>query len=233
MHNSDPIIIALDFESPVQAWGLIRQLGDSTSFYKVGLELFTNAGPDFVRELVGSGKRVFLDLKLFDIGETVKRATEQVSRLGATFLTVQGSPQIMRAAHHGRADANLKLLAVTVLTSWNDDDLVEAGYPSGVRNQVHLVVRKAMETGMDGVIASPRDGIEIRSQAGSNLILVTPGIRSPGASTADQKRSATPAEALRNGADYLVIGRQVTRSADPAEAVLQIREEISAALTAQ
>ena len=175
----------------------------------------------------------FYILKFFDIGETVKRATEQVSRLGASFLTIHGSPQVMRAAHAGRESSLLRLLAVTVLTSLDDDDLLEAGYQCGVRDLVHLVVRKALETGIDGVIASPREAVSLRAQAGPDLILVSPGVRSRGASPGDQKRTATPAEALEAGADYLVIGRQVTRAADPAGAVSQIREEIRFALTAQ
>ena len=139
----------------------------------------------------------------------------------------------MRAAHAGRESSLLKLLAVTVLTSLDDDDLLEAGYQCGVRDLVHLVARKALETGIDGVIASPREAVSLRAQAGPDLILVSPGVRSRGASPGDQKRTATPAEALEAGADYLVIGRQVTRAADPAGAVSQIREEIRFALTAQ
>jgi orotidine-5'-phosphate decarboxylase len=230
---TDPIIIALDFNSAAEARSLVCRLGDQAGFYKVGLELFTSAGPGFVRELVDSGKRVFLDLKFYDIGETVKRATDRVSQLGATFLTIHGSPQIMRAAHAGRQNSTLKLLAVTVLTSLDDDDLMEAGYNCGVRDLASLVVRKTLETGIDGVVASAREAVSIRSQAGSNLILVTPGVRSPGAATGDQKRTATPAEALEAGANYLVIGRQVTRAPDPIAAVGQIREEITNALAAQ
>jgi orotidine-5'-phosphate decarboxylase len=233
VENQGPIIIALDFNAAEQARALVRRLGDQAGFYKVGLELFTGAGPDFVRELVDSGKRVFLDLKFYDIGETVKRATDRVSCLGATFLTIHGSPQIMRAAHAGRQSSTLKLLAVTVLTSLDDDDLLEAGYVCGVRDLAGLVVRKALETGIDGVVASPREAVSIRTQAGDNLILLTPGIRSAGAASGDQKRTATPAEALEAGADYLVIGRQVTRAADPVAAVGQIREEIARALAAQ
>jgi orotidine-5'-phosphate decarboxylase len=226
VENQDPVIIALDFDAAEEARALVLRLGDQAGFYKVGLELFTSAGPDFVRELVGSGKRVFLDLKFYDIGETVKRATDRVSRLGATFLTIHGSPQIMRAAHAGRQSSTLKLLAVTVLTSLDDDDLLEAGYVCGVRDLAGLVVRKALETGIDGVVASAREATSIRTQAGVNLILVTPGVRSAGAASGDQKRTATPAEALEAGADFLVIGRQVTRAADPLAAVSQIREEI-------
>lgn len=231
-HNDDPLIIALDFDSAAEARALVRQLAGETGFYKVGLELFTSAGPDFVRELIDSGKRVFLDLKLFDIGETVKRATAQISRLGAAFLTIHGSPQVMRAAHAGRDNSTLQLFAVTVLTSLDDDDLQEAGYACSVRDLSHLTVRKALEIGIDGVIASPREAVSIRTQAGPNLILVTPGVRSKGAATGDQKRVATPAEALRDGADYVVIGRQITRAAHPLAALEQIREEITNALAA-
>jgi orotidine-5'-phosphate decarboxylase len=148
-------------------------------------------------------------------------------------LTIHGSPQIMRSALAGRQSSKLQLLAVTVLTSLDDDDLMEAGYVCGVRDLASLVVRKALETGIDGVVASPREAVSVRTQAGSNLILVTPGVRSPGAASGDQKRTATPAEALEAGADYLVIGRQVTRAADPNAAVEQIREEIRFALAAQ
>ncbi len=139
----------------------------------------------------------------------------------------------MRAAHAGRQSSQLQLLAVTVLTSLDDDDLMEAGYDRGVRDLASLVVRKALETGIDGVVASPREAVSIRTQAGPNLILVTPGVRSPGAATGDQKRTATPAEALEAGSDYLVIGRQITRAADPIAAVGRIREEIGLALIAQ
>lgn len=225
----DPLIVALDFSSAAQARDLVETLGDHASFYKVGLELYTAAGKEFMRELLDGGKEVFLDLKFYDIAETVRRATAQAAQSGAAFLTVHGSPAVMRAAMDGRAGSALKLLAVTVLTSFDDHDLQEYGYSRGVRELVPFLVRKAMECGVDGVVASPLEAVGIRLQAGRDFLLVTPGVRSRGASMADQKRVATPAEALRDGASHLVVGRQVTRAADPVAAIEAIRSEIGSA----
>jgi len=224
--NSHRIIIALDVESAAQARDLVARLGDSVSFYKVGMELYAAAGMEFVRELVEDGKQVFLDLKFYDIGETVKRAVARVAQTGVRFLTVHGSQAVMRAAVEGRGAARLQLLAVTVLTSFDRDDLADLGYPCEVSELVKLRVRKAMEAGMDGIVCSPLEVREVRAMTGPRAVLVTPGVRSAGASAGDQKRVATPAEAIRNGADYLVIGRQVTRAADPAAEVIRIVQEI-------
>jgi orotidine-5'-phosphate decarboxylase len=222
----NPLIVALDFESAVKARELVGRLGDHVSFYKVGLELYAAAGMEFVRELIGQGKDVFLDLKLYDIGETVKRAVAQVAASGVRFTTVHGSRAVMRAAVEGRGSSALKLLAVTVLTSFDQDDLADLGYPCAVADLVALRVRKAMEAGIDGLVCSPLEAAAVRAIAGPEAILVTPGVRSAGAGKGDQKRVATPAEALRDGANYLVIGRQVTRAEDPAREVLRILEEI-------
>jgi orotidine-5'-phosphate decarboxylase len=225
------IIIALDVESAAEARSLVTRLGDSVSFYKVGMELYAAAGMEFVRELVGEGKQVFLDMKFYDIGETVKRAVAQVARTGVRFLTVHGSGAVMRAAVAGRGDSQLKLLAVTVLTSFDESDLADLGYPCPVRDLVALRVRKAMEAGVDGLVCSPLEAAEVRRLAGPKAILVTPGVRSAGAGKGDQKRVATPAEALRDGANYLVIGRQVTRAEDPRAEVLKICDEIRGHVT--
>jgi orotidine-5'-phosphate decarboxylase len=190
------------------------------------MELYAAAGMDFVRELIGRRKQVFLDMKFYDIGETVKRAVAQVARIGVRFLTVHGSSAVMKAAVEGRGDSTLQLLAVTVLTSFDQTDLADLGYRCEVSDLVALRVRKAMEAGMDGIVCSPLEVAGVRALAGPKAILVTPGVRSAGASKGDQKRVATPAEALRNGADYLVIGRQVTRAEDPRSEVLKICEEI-------
>jgi len=222
----NPIIIALDVGSAAEARRLVNLLGDSVSFYKVGMELYAAAGMEFVRELTAGGKRVFLDMKFYDIGETVKRAVVQVARSGASFLTVHGSTAVMRAAVEGRGDSSLKLLAVTVLTSFDESDLADLGYPCPVKELVALRVRKAMEAGIDGIVCSPLEVAEVRRLAGPGAILVTPGVRSAGAGQGDQKRVSTPAEAIRNGANYLVIGRQVTRAADPAAEVRRILDEI-------
>ena len=195
------------------------------------MELYAAAGMEFVRELVAEGKQVFLDMKFYDIGETVKRAVAQVAKSGVRFLTVHGSGAVMRAAVEGRGDSQLKLLAVTVLTSFDETDLADLGYPCPVRDLVALRVRKAMEAGIDGLVCSPLEVAEVRRIAGPKAILVTPGVRSAGAGKGDQKRVATPAEAIRDGANYLVIGRQVTRAADPRAEVLRICDEIRGHVT--
>ncbi len=225
----NPLIIALDVETAEQARALVAQLGEDATFYKVGMELYAAAGMDFVRELIGQDKRVFLDLKMYDIGETVKRAVAQVARLGVTLTTVHGSGPVMRAAVEGRGNAELKLLGVTVLTSFDKEDLADLGYPCEVGDLVKLRVRKAMEAGMDGLVCSPLEVAAVRELTGPGAVLVTPGVRSAGAGKGDQKRVATPAEAMHNGATYLVIGRQVTRAADPRAEVRKILDEISVA----
>jgi len=224
--TENPCIIALDVESAGEARALIGRLGDAARFYKVGMELYAAAGMEFVREMVGEGKQVFLDMKLYDIPETVKRAVAQVARSGVRFTTVHGSGAVMRAAVQGRAESPLRLLAVTVLTSFDQTDLADLGYPCAVSDLVALRVRKAMEAGVDGIVCSPLEAASVRALAGPEAILVTPGVRSAGAGQGDQKRVATPAEAIRAGADYLVIGRQVTRAADPAAEMARILEEI-------
>lgn len=227
--NTNPIILALDVESAGHARELVARIGPDGAFYKVGMELYAAAGMEFVRELAAQGKQVFLDMKFYDIGETVKRAVAQVARAGVRFLTVHGSGPVMRAAVEGRGASALKLLAVTVLTSFDEEDLADLGYHCPVSDLVALRVRKAMEAGIDGVVCSPLEAASVRSLAGPRAILVTPGVRSAGAGKGDQKRVATPAEALRAGADYLVIGRQVTRAPDPAAEIRRILEELGAA----
>jgi orotidine-5'-phosphate decarboxylase len=225
--KNDPLIIALDFDSARDAEQLVSALGDTAGFYKVGMELFAAAGMDYVRALVDSGKQVFLDMKYYDIGETVRRAVAVAAKSGATFLTVHGVGQVMRAAVQGRGDSPMKLLAITVLTSLDQKDLSEMGHECTVSELVARRVRQAMECGVEGVVASAREARSIRGMAGPEAIVVTPGVRSTGADRGDQKRVATPAEALRDGASYLVIGRQVTRAKDPAAALAGIRDEIA------
>jgi orotidine-5'-phosphate decarboxylase len=223
--NPSRAIVALDVETAAQAQALVTALGDAASFYKVGLELYSAAGMDFVRELKSQGLRVFLDLKMYDIGETVKRAVAQVAQSGVDFLTVHAMRPVMAAAAEGRGSSSLKLLGVTVLTSFDDNDLKQMGYALSLPELVELRVRHAVETGMDGLVCSPLEVARVRSLA-PRAILVTPGVRSAGASTGDQKRVATPAQAIANGADYVVIGRQVTRSADPRAEMLRIADEL-------
>jgi orotidine-5'-phosphate decarboxylase len=223
---TNPIIVALDVPSAQDARSIVGRLGDSVGIYKVGMELYAAAGMEFVRELTGEGKDVFLDMKFYDIGETVKRAVRQVAGAGVRFLTVHGSGTVMRAAAEGAEGSPLQLLAVTVLTSFDKDDLADLGYPCEVTDLVRLRVRKARQSGVSGIVCSPLEVAAVREIAGSEAVLVTPGVRSAGASKGDQKRVATPAEAVKNGANYLVIGRQITRAEDPAAEARRVLAEI-------
>lgn len=223
----NPVIIALDVESAVEARILVNALGDAAPFYKVGLELYAASGMDYVRELLGQGKEVFLDLKLYDIGETVKRAVTQIAKVGVRFLTIHASKAVMQAAVAGKQSTGLELLAVTVLTSFDERDLADLGYPGKVEDLVELRARKAVEAGMDGIVCSPLEVARIRTITGPGMRLVTPGVRSAGAAAGDQKRIATPRQALLNGADYLVVGRQVTRAEKPKEELVRILGEIT------
>jgi orotidine-5'-phosphate decarboxylase len=225
--TNNPIIVALDFEDAIQARALIARLGSAADFYKVGMELYASEGMQFVRELTEAAKQVFLDLKLYDIPETVKRATAQVAKTGARFLTVHGSNAVMRAAVEGRGASRLGLLAVTVLTSFDREDLAELGYPASIEDLVALRVKNAMAAGMDGIVCSAREAAAVRALAGPGAILVTPGVRSASAAVGDQKRVATPAEAIAAGADYLVIGREITRAADPRAEAVRILGEMN------
>ncbi len=226
-YRTNPLIIALDVDSAEQAMQLVEKIGPAVDFYKVGMELYAASGMDIVRQISARSKKVFLDLKLYDIGETVKRATRTILQNEAIqFLTVHGSRSVMRAAVEGKGGRDAKLLAVTVLTSFDVDDLADLGYLTAASELVELRVRKATESGMDGIVCSPLEVERVREVGGKSLTLVTPGVRSAGASTGDQKRVATPTEAMANGADYLVIGRQVTRAADPRVACEQILEEL-------
>lgn len=227
MSQVNPIILALDVESATEALSLADRIGGCVDFYKVGMELYAAEGPAIVRELRARGKDVFLDLKFYDIGETVKRAVAQVARLGVRFLTVHASKAVMEAAVSGCGGSDLKLLAVTVLTSVDQKDLEDDGYARTVSDLVTLRVRNAIAAGIDGIVASPLEAASIRAMTGAAAILVTPGVRSAGTGHGDQKRVATPAEAIRSGANYIVVGRQITRAADPGAAARAILEEVA------
>ncbi len=224
--NENPIIVALDVDSVDEARRLVKAIGPCGSFYKVGLELYTVAGTSIVRELLAQGKQVFLDLKLYDIPETVKRAVAQVSQVGVRFLTVHAVGQTMRAALEGSGGSGLELLAVTVLTSFQQSDAEEQGCRCPISEIVQQRARNAMAAGMAGVVVSPLEAAAVRQIVGPKAIIVTPGVRSAGNAKGDQQRVATPADALRNGANYLVMGRQITRAADPAAEVARVLEEI-------
>ena len=225
----DRLIVALDAPTVGEAERLVARLGEAATFYKVGMELAYGGGLALVSRLASAGKQVFLDLKLHDIPNTVERATAQAAKLGARFLTVHGYPQTMRAAVAGAKGSGAKILAVTVLTSYDDGDLAEAGYRFGVAELAKRRARQAAALGVDGLVASTAEAAALRACIGAEMILVTPGIRPKGAGAGDQKRVATPAEAIRNGADYLVVGRPVTQAPDPRAAAEAIVAEIATA----
>ncbi len=231
MSPRERLIIALDVASAEEAERLVARIGEAGVFYKIGMELVYAGGLSLVQRLVGENKNVFVDLKLHDIPNTVERATAQIARLGASFLTIHAYPQTMKAALVGAAGSRLKLLGVTVLTSMNDKDLVEAGYASGVETTVVHRARQAKSRGLAGLVLSPREVRMVRDVVGNRLILVTPGIRPKGSGLGDQKRVMTPAEAIAAGADHIVVGRPVTEAHDPKAAATAIIAEIEAALS--
>ena len=226
--NKNPLIIALDVDSAEDARSLVSSLGDAVDFYKVGMELYAAEGISFVRELISEGKQVFLDLKMYDIGEQVKRAVAQIAKIGVRFLTVHARGQIMRAAVAGRGSSPLKLLGVTVLTSFDESNVAEDRYRGPIAEIVEARVRLAKECGIDGIVCSGFEVARVRQVGGPSMTIVVPGVRSPGASAGDQKRVVTPEEALAAGADYLVIGRQVTQAADPRAEALRLLSDVAA-----
>ncbi|MGY8676886.1 orotidine-5'-phosphate decarboxylase [Bradyrhizobium sp. UFLA05-153] len=227
----DRLIVALDLPSPELAEAMIDRLGDSVTFYKIGYRLTYAGGLPLVGKLADRGKKVFLDLKLHDIGNTVMQGVQSISKLGATFLTVHAYPQTMKAAVEGRGASALKILGVTVLTSYNDDDLHAAGYRLGVSELVEARAQQAQVLGVDGLVCAPEEAGSLRKIVGHQMNLVTPGIRPAGSATGDQKRIMTPGRAIAAGADYLVVGRPIVEAADPRATAEAIQAEIAQALT--
>ena len=226
----DRCIVALDLPNVGAAQALVRDLGDAVTFYKIGMQLVFAGGLDLIAPLTAAGKRVFLDMKLLDIDNTVGHGVDSIANLGATLTTIHAYPKAMRAAVKARGARPLGLLGVTVLTSMDDDDLAAAGYRSGVAGLVESRAAEAADAGMDGLVCSAREAALVRRVAGPGMILVTPGIRPTGADAGDQKRTLTPGEAIANGSDYLVVGRPVTAADAPARAAGTIIAEIEAAL---
>jgi orotidine-5'-phosphate decarboxylase len=226
----DRLIVALDLADIAQAEATIVRLGDSVSFYKIGYQLAFAGGLPLVPKLVSSGKKVFIDLKLHDIGNTVAGGVESIARLGATFLTVHAYPQTMKAAVEGRAGSSLQILAVTVLTSYDEADLAAAGYRLGVSDLVQMRAKQAVVIGVDGLVCSAEEVGALRGIVAPKMCLVTPGIRPAGSDTGDQKRIMTPARAIAAGSDYLVVGRPVLAADDPKLAAEAIHAEIAQAL---
>lgn len=220
------LIVALDLPSVHAAESMVSRLGDSILFYKIGYQLVFAGGLPFAAGLIAAGKQVFLDLKLHDIGNTVTKGVESVAQLGATFLTVHAYPQTMKAAIEGKRGSSLRILAVTVLTSYDDADLAAAGYDMSVSELAAARAAQARDTGVDGLVCSAEEAANLRNIAGPGMVLVTPGIRPAGSASGDQKRIMTPARAIEAGADYLVVGRPVVEAADPKKVADAIVDEI-------
>ena len=231
MNACDRLIVALDLSNAAQAQSIANQVGEAAGYFKVGKQLFTAAGPNLVRDLVASGRRVFLDLKFHDIPNTVGGAVKSASELGVSMLTVHacGGSRMLRAAVDAAAEGGPKILAVTVLTSLRDADMTEIGVAGRVRDQALRMAALARATGCPGIVTSPNEVAEIRRELGTGFAIVTPGIRPAGSDIGDQARVATPADAIRAGATHLVVGRPITAAMDPGAAARSVLAEIDEA----
>jgi orotidine-5'-phosphate decarboxylase len=227
----DRLIVGLDVPTVGEAEAMVARLGDTVSFYKIGLQLIFAGGLALAERLAKSGKKIFLDVKLLDIDNTVEGAVGSIARMGVSFATVHAYPQAMRAAVAARGGSSLKLLAVTVLTSMDESDLTAAGYEGGVEALVIKRARDASAASMDGIVCSPVEVARVRTAVGPDVALVTPGIRPAGAAAGDQKRVTTPADAIHAGSDYLVVARPILQATDPRAAAGMIQAEIAAALS--
>ncbi|MCF6343238.1 MAG: orotidine-5'-phosphate decarboxylase [Devosiaceae bacterium] len=227
MMAEDRLIVALDFSTRKKAQEIIDILGDSVSFYKIGYELFYGGdGLELGKQLIKQGKKVFFDLKLLDIENTVEKAVSAIAKTGASFLTVHAYPKTMGAAARAAAGTSLKILGVTVLTSLDDDDMMNAGYDRDVASLVGLRAHQASLAKIGGIVCSPLEAAMVRTLIGEEMAVVTPGIRPKGAQINEQKRSMTPSEALNNGASHIVVGRPITNAADPKSAAEKIIDEM-------
>jgi orotidine-5'-phosphate decarboxylase len=225
----DRLIVALDLPGVAEAEAMIARLGDSVTFYKIGYQLAYAGGLPLTQQLAKSGKKVFVDLKLHDIGNTVARGVESVAKLGATFLTVHAYPQTMHAAVDARKGSNLRILGVTVLTSYDDADLAAAGYDFTVPELVAERAAQARDIGVDGLVCSAEEAANLKPIISNGMVLVTPGIRPADTEKGDQKRVMTPAAAIAAGADHLVVGRPIVAASNPKAAADAILAEIAAA----
>jgi orotidine-5'-phosphate decarboxylase len=234
MLNRDRLIVALDVSSATQARQIVQSIGESASTYKIGKQLFTAEGPQIVRDLVASGRKVFLDLKFHDIPNTAAGAVSEAAKLNISFLTVHasGGSKMLKAAAEAAAQSASKpmILAVTVLTSLTDADLAEIGFKGDVITQVITLGTLALKAGCGGLVASGMEARELRRELGEGFAIVTPGVRPPGTAVGDQARVLTPNEAIAAGATYLVVGRPILQAPDPSDAAARIAREIDSAL---
>lgn len=228
MTPTERLIVALDFQSRDEILRTADQLRGVAGVLKIGLQALTANGPDLVNELAGRGEKVFLDVKFHDIPNTVQQAVAAASQLGAYMLTIHasGGPAMMSAA--AKAKNRVRLLGVTILTSLDDDELRKIGFEGNAQRNVARLARLARQSGLDGVVASPLEIATVRQEAGDGFLIVTPGIRAPGESTEDQRRTLSAAEAVRAGADYIVVGRPITRAPDPRAAATRLVEGLAA-----
>ena len=226
----DRLIVPLDVPSVDEARAIIADLGETVSFYKIGYQLGYAGGFDLARELIAEGKDVFMDLKLLDIDNTIEKGVASISAMGAKFLTIHAYPKAMRSAVAGKGNSRLNLLGVTVLTSMDDADLVDAGYRFTATELVAKRAADARAAGMDGIVCSAQEAEAMRSIVGPDMAIVTPGIRPDGSDVGDQKRVMTPKRAIAAGADYLVVGRPILTADDRKAIAAQIIDDISTAL---
>lgn len=225
----DRLIVGLDVPTLTEADRVVAALGETVSFYKIGHQLAFAGGLSFARELAGSGKKIFLDMKLLDIDNTVAKGVENIARMGMTMLTIHAYPKAMRAAVKAAEGSGLTLLGVTVLTSMDDADLNDAGYALTARELVAKRVAQARDADMGGIVCAPTEVEEMRGVAGPDMALVTPGIRPAGSDHGDQKRVMTPGDAIRAGSTHLVVARPIVATQDPKAAAEAILNEMAAA----
>ena len=222
------LYVALDLPTVDLAQAMVDRIGDAVVSYKIGLQLLPLGGVAFGQRLKAQGKNVFYDFKLHDIDATVEKATRSIATLGADLLTVHARPDVMVAAAKGRGESSLKILGVTVLTSLDKKALEDIGYHESAESLVMRRVEQALSAGIDGVVSSPLEAEKIRSQVPEDFLVVTPGVRMPGGDKGDQKRIATPGDALRSGASHIVVGRPITMANDPQSAAQKIIENMHA-----
>ncbi|WFU47804.1 orotidine-5'-phosphate decarboxylase [Sinorhizobium terangae] len=232
MSARDRLIVGLDIPTVAEAEKIVSTLGDSIAFYKIGYQLAFAGGLEFARDLVASGRKVFLDMKLLDIDNTVAKGVENIVKMGVSMLTLHAYPKAMRAAVEAARGSGLCLLGVTVLTSMDEQDVIDAGYEYDPHTLVLRRAEQARAAGMGGIVCSAEEAAAVRKIIGADMALVTPGIRPAGADKGDQKRVMTPAEALRAGSSHLVVARPIVQAAEPLTAARAILTEMESALSA-
>lgn len=230
MTPKDRLIVPLDVPTVMDAEAMVETLGDTVSFYKIGHQLAFAGGLNFVRELRDMGKHIFLDMKLLDIDNTIEKGVENIVKMGVQMTTIHAYPEAMKAAVKAAQGSDLCLLGVTVLTSLDDDDLVNAGYAHKATDLVLKRAQQASDLGMGGIVSSAKESASIREIINPDMAIVTPGIRPSGSDVGDQKRVMTPADAISAGSTHLVVGRPITGDNDPKQAAQNIIDEISSAL---